>query len=385
MTTHTSGEPQPRGEQERRQTTPLELFLDLAFTAAVAGLSAHLVHHPTGRNVAIFAGLFVAVWWLWVVQTFAADRLDDDSLPHRVVVLAGAVAVAVLAAAATDVPGHGDTLFVTAYLAGRAIPAVLYLRASARRGHLRRITLSFCTGSLLAAPLWIGGLLVANGYARVALWAGALLVELALPFLNSKAVAAAPRSPSHLSERYDLFTIIVLGQSLIGPTTALDEAPDTLRVVLAAVLAIGITGCLWWAYFGFRVPQPAFTGGFAQLQVFSLGYIPLTLAVAATGTGGALLVEQTLHRPDAPLPPVARLCLYGGAFLFLAAQATIRVTFTGPDRTVRVRVAAAVILSVVAARLNAPVGAAILLAALMVCLTLERYPIRMPARFAGTS
>ena len=59
---------------------------------------------PALRGFLVFAGLFVPVWWAWVGYTFYADRFDTDDPPHRVLMIAGMFAVAVLASVIPGVP-----------------------------------------------------------------------------------------------------------------------------------------------------------------------------------------------------------------------------------------------------------------------------------------
>ena len=354
-----------------RTSTPLELFFDLAFAAAIAMLDGHLREQPSLARVAVYAALFVPVWWMWVVQTFAADRVDDGSLTHRLLVLGGVVAVAGVAAGAGGVPGEGDVLFVAAYLLGRTVPALLYVRGARGDRSLRRIAATFGSGTAVASALWLLSLLV-TGPGRYLVWAGAVVVELTLPFLGRSAVSRTRRSPSHLSERYGLFTLVVLGESLLGPVEAARGAPAPPALV-AGVIAVAVTGCLWWAYFSTDEPHPAFTADFARLQVFSLGHLPLTLAVALIGTGGALLVEGAAHEGGAP-STVGRVCLYGGCAVFLLAAAAIRAAFTGWDAATWLRVGAAggcAVLGLVAARVPVLVGALVLVAVLVVLLVVE--------------
>ena len=64
---------------------------------------------------------------------------------------------------------------------------------------------------------------------------------------------ATPWNPSHIVERYGLFTIIVLGECVLATMTAVQEAFEA-GGLLGPLLAVAIGGLLlvfamWWAYF----------------------------------------------------------------------------------------------------------------------------------------
>ena len=84
-------------DQGERHATWLELFFDLVFVISIAELVHTLEDYRSLADFLGMAGLFVAVWWAWVGYTVYADRFDTDDLLHRVLVLAGMLAVASMA------------------------------------------------------------------------------------------------------------------------------------------------------------------------------------------------------------------------------------------------------------------------------------------------
>lgn len=59
--------------------------------------------------------------------------------------------------------------------------------------------------------------------------------------------------PHHIAERYGLFTIILLGESLLASATALIEALSeghhTPELLVMFLCAFTVVACLWWIYF----------------------------------------------------------------------------------------------------------------------------------------
>ena len=335
-----------------RRATPLELFADLVFAAAVGQAATRLTEHPTPTGLRIFALEFALVWWLWVVQAFAADRVDDDSTAHRLLVMASLLPAAGVATALARTPGDGDFLFVISYVLARLGPAALYARAArAEHGHrgahqtaLHRILWIYTTGTAVAACGWLSGLAF-SGATRYSLWAAAFSIELALPFLNRSAISRAPRSGAHLAERYGLFTLIVLGESIIGPISQAAHVALSAAAMCALAASLVLSGCLWWTYY--RVEEhPAFGGRFWHLELFSLGHLPLSMAISAIGSGSALLIATAARDGAASLTPIAAACLTGATAVFFAVVAALRLPFTGLRREVSAPLIAALLLAI---------------------------------------
>jgi low temperature requirement protein LtrA len=82
---------------EERHATWFELFFDLVFVAAVAQLGAGLVRNPSAAVFARFAGLFVVIFWAWVLYALYANRFDTDDLIFRLAKSGAMLAVAAIA------------------------------------------------------------------------------------------------------------------------------------------------------------------------------------------------------------------------------------------------------------------------------------------------
>ena len=89
-------------DQGERHATWLELFFDLVFVICIAEVVHTLEDYRSLGDFLGTAGLFVAVWWAWVGYTVYADRFDTDDLLHRVLVLAGMLAVIAMALSIHD-------------------------------------------------------------------------------------------------------------------------------------------------------------------------------------------------------------------------------------------------------------------------------------------
>lgn len=71
-----------RTDEAYRSSTPLELFFDLCFVAAVAQAASHLHHDLSGGHLGHAMGnylwVFFAIWWAWANFTWFASAYDND-------------------------------------------------------------------------------------------------------------------------------------------------------------------------------------------------------------------------------------------------------------------------------------------------------------------
>ena len=198
-----------------RHATWLELFFDLVFVVAIAQLADGLAEDPSVRGFLIFVGLFVAVWWAWVGYTFYADRFDTDDPPHRVLMIAGMFAVAVLASVIPDA-FHGETArFALAYAGVRAIVVLLNARAWWHLPAARPLLNVYIPAFATSIVLFVVSAAVEPPH-RYWLWAVALAIDLGTPLASGRRIRLVPIHASHIPERVGLFTIIVFGESVLA-------------------------------------------------------------------------------------------------------------------------------------------------------------------------
>ena len=374
---------------EERASTPLELFFDLCFVVAVAALARGLHDEPNLGGIFRFLGFFVPVWWSWMIFTWYATAFDNDDVPYRVTLFAAMLSMLGLAAAVDGVGVEAEATvgFVLAYVSMRLLMTGLFLRARRHAPEsFRPFTVLYAAGNALGAAVWLASLLVPEP-GRYAVWAVGLLVELLGPILAVGTLANARASfhPRHITERYGLFTIIVLGESVLAValgTADTDWAPVAL---LTAVLGFVVAACVWWLYFdhvgssGIELgPRPAFFWGYGHLAVYA--------GIAAFGVGTQLAVEASAGAGAGHALALAgaapaggeyglwsRLVLAGGVALYLVGIAFVDRVNEGRagDLTVSVRLATAALLVGLAVfgGLLPPVVLMALVAAVLVALT----------------
>jgi low temperature requirement protein LtrA len=309
-------------EGRERRTGWLELFYDLVFVAIVAELSHVVADHPGVESVAHFAILFVAAWWMWIGGTIYNDRFETDDASQRLVTLLQMLPVAAMAYFAHDGLAHGSTGFALAYIAGRLIIIGLWLRGGYHNPAFRPVSTRYTMGFSISVALWVVSLAF-EPPARIALWIAGLAIDLVTPVTTLEIQRHLPRlSRSHLPERYGLFTIIVLGESVVGVVNGAAEAEGvTIAQGFTGALGLAIAFALWWLYFdevGERAPRP----GPWWIITWSHLHLPFVAGLAVTGAGVLSLVAGA----DSTPPDALRWILAGSLAVSLTALGLIEMT-----------------------------------------------------------
>jgi low temperature requirement protein LtrA len=308
---------------EERTASRLELFFDLAFVLVVAELAIALREDVSLHGELLFAGLFTLVWWSWVSSTLYANRFDHDDVVYRLYKLGSMAAVIGLAASATEATGERFGIFVGCQLLLRATLVLQYRRAYRHVAGARPIARLYLVGAGVGALLWAVSLVVPRPVG-FGLWAAAVLVEALVPLLATRHSTDVPLHVEHLPERFALFVILVLGESVAGIAHGLYDAAWAPSAIPVAVLSFVLAAALWWSYFdlaGARAKRLLNEVGGERSDrshdVYVFGQLPLTLALATIGAGIELAVVES---GAGEVPAGTRLLLAGGVAVYLVSM-----------------------------------------------------------------
>jgi low temperature requirement protein LtrA len=312
-------------EAEERHATWLELFFDLVFVVAITVLVHELVADHSTAGFLRFAGLFVPVYVAWQGYMAYADRFDSDDLAFRAAYAAAMLAIAAMAVLIGDVAqGVNSTAFVLAYVILRSLLLVLYARAWRAVPEARPLIRRYGGGYSFGVAIWLASLALATPD-RYVLWGVALALELSLPPLSTRIHRLVPTHGSHLPERWGLFTIIVLGESVVA--VALETADSDWHASSAAAAVLGFCAvvAVWWLYFD-RLAGVVLPGSSPAPVVYSYAHLPLLVGLAAMSAGVTLLIERA---GEDRLGTGASVALLGGVMLYLGSLVATRSVTVG--------------------------------------------------------
>ena len=300
-------------DEAHRVSTPLELLFDLTFVVAIAVAGAQLHHavaeHHLVQGLLGYLTTFAAVWWAWMTFTWFASAYDTDDAPYRLCTMLQMVGVLILAAGVPKAAAGDFAIVTLGYVVMRVGLVALWWRAAREHPERRATAMRSVWGILAMQALWLVRLLAPSDWGAawgLASWFVLMVGELAVPVWAAKA-GHTPWHAHHIAERYGLFTIIVLGECVLGVTNAVAGVVE-VRGWSWDVMWVGVGGtalilALWWVYF--LVPfgealhhhrERAFRWGYGHFVVFaSLAAMGAFLGVVAD----QLKVEGALIAPAA--------------------------------------------------------------------------------------
>ena len=323
--------------EKERHAGWLELFYDLVFAAAIAQLGQNLSHAVTIFGFLNYVTLFVIVVWAWTGATFYATRFDVDDLVHRILVLlqmSGAVALAVNIHDAMDETSIG---FALSYITIRIFLIMDYLRTGLKIVETSSLTRKYVIGFSFTVILWLISLFVPTSF-RYIVWISALIIDIVITVVITRKHFDLSPNKFHLSERFGLFVIIVLGETVFGLVTTL--AIKDLSTIALFGMGSGITIAfgLWWIYFD-TVDGSAIRALKEQRRIgiyLSWLYLhfPLLIGIASLGDGISHLIKADqilpISYPERWLMCISvALCLLSIGFIHLIIFEANSLRITG--------------------------------------------------------
>lgn len=332
---------------EERRTSPVELLWDLVFVFAITQVTTLLSHDLTWGGFGRAMLALALVWWAWSAFVWAANAQDPDAPGLRAALLVAMILIFVAGLALPHAFGDDGTLFALTYAGVRFIHLGLYADASRRGNASWSAIAGFAVTIVLGMGLLIAGSFV-DGDGRVALWALAAAIDYAGPaWLTRERLRGLQQvAVAHFAERYSLFIIICLGESIVAIGVGASGRELDTELVAAVTLALLITVGMWWTYFDTLAAtaeerlrahdDPVL----AAADAYSYIHLVLVAGIIVFAVG----VKAAIAHIDEPLGDGARLALCGGVALYLAGHIGFRLRMLGKASPAKAGAAAAALL-----------------------------------------
>ena len=319
--------------EKNRAATPLELLFDLCFVVAIAQVAASL-HHGIGENhasssVFSYAIVFFAIWWAWMGFTWFASAFDNDGPAYRLKVFIQMAGMLVLAAGVPRAFNEQDFWLITiGYSIIRVGMIAMWLRAGAANSEFKTTARRYAVGLTICQAGWIAIASLEPNYWLYG-WAILAPAELLVPILAERA-RTTPWHAHHISERYGLMMIIVIGETVLAGTLSVQSAVDSthssigfLPVIIGAPV---VFFSLWWIYFSNHSPsrmassKQAFIWGYSHFIIYA--------AAAAVGAGIGVLTDYYGHHAHVSATGAGlAVSIPSAVFLLFVAIAQKQLTF----------------------------------------------------------
>jgi low temperature requirement protein LtrA len=322
-----------------RRTTPVELLWDLVFVFAVTQVTTLLTSDLSWAGFGRAMLVLALVWWAWSAFAWATNAQDPDAAVFRGVLFLATVLIFVTGLALPHAFGRDGTIFAVTYAGVRFLHLALYVDASRRGNASLRAIAGFSVTVAIGMALLVAGSFV-DDPARVALWALAAAIDYAGPaWLTRERLRGLQRvAVEHFAERYSLFIIICLGESIVAIGVGASGRRLDAELIAAVSLSLLITMGLWWTYFdrfAATAEERLRTHDdpvLAAADAYSYLHLVLVAGIIVFAVGA----KNAVAHVDDPLSAAARLALCGGVALYLIGHAGFRMRMVGTVSWVKI-------------------------------------------------
>jgi low temperature requirement protein LtrA len=307
-------------QAEERRASYLELFFDLVFVYAITQVTALILSDTSAGGFVRSALVLGMIWWAWSAYAWLTNAIDLDTTVSRLAIVAAAAGSFFVALGVPDAYGSDGMWFAVPYLFVRLVHLLVYMYGL-------REDREYQLGVLRSMPFWliapfmiVAGALV-DGDARAWIWGAAIALDIAGSLVAGRQTYRV--SAAHFAERYQLFVIIAIGESIVAMAVGISGLERDLAYGVAAGVAFAGAALLWWAYFDFagiggeralhRIDD-ARRGKLAR-DVYTYGHFPMVAGIILF----AVAAEKTVAHPGEPLSTAGRFALAAGLGSYMLA------------------------------------------------------------------
>ncbi|MBN9484524.1 MAG: hypothetical protein BGO70_00085 [Bacteroidetes bacterium 43-93] len=292
----------PRNFSDRKNTRKiswLELFYDLVYVAAVGQLTHCFAEHPSWENAGKLFLFFSLIFWSWVNGSQYYDLHGSDSIRTRLQTFWQILCVAAIAITLQDAfEGNLRGLTMAFSMLEIVITYLWWSVGLYDRSH-RVFNKFYTVNYLLAFGLMIFSLALSYQQA-IAIWIIVLVLNITPPLTGARTVVNVLKSRGQvfsaseaIVERFGLFTIIVLAESILATVNAVAEVKDKHPAVWAGfILTILISFLLWSLYFDMTSEQDT-KKGYSYLQYLIFLHFPLLASYCIAGASIKSILANT--------------------------------------------------------------------------------------------
>ncbi len=305
------------------RVAPFELFFDLVFVFILIQITRTIV--DDGSLTGILHGTLVLalVWWVWVAFTSMANMGLPESDPRDWRPLIFAMAMGLLLLMALSIPEAfwaNSKLFAYSYL-GLALLAAggQFWVTRHNSAAVRALSRMWMVSIILPVLIVITSYIDDETVSVIVILVG-LATAVIAPFMAG--ALDLPMSTTHLAERYSLFMLITLGESIISIGEGASKAPMS-PLLIACVLIALVLVVLLWRHYTVTVLQAGERAlerlhGARLTSFVRYGYTFAHLAMVWGIVMIAVAIKSALIDLTTPLEDLLEAGLAAGALVFLS-------------------------------------------------------------------
>jgi len=348
----------PKNFDERkneRKISWLELFYDLVYVAAIAQLTHHLAAHLSWHELAYSFLLFSLIFWSWINGSQYYDLHGSDSIRTRLMTFWQMLGVAAVAITIPDAyEGHHQS-FAIAFAVIQILITYLWFSVGFYDPSHRVFSKFYTINYLMSFALLIVSVFVSNKIATI-LWIIVLVFNLTPSLIGARTVVTVLKqrgqvfsASAAIVERFGLFTIIVLAESILGTVNGIGEVKDKAPAAwIAFILGILISFLLWSIYFDMTSEQET-KKGYSYLQWLLFLHFPLLMALGVIGACIKILLVDITSGINSNVQwmfciAIATILLSVTAITYVMEEEEESRSFIGPVSRILIVISAIVLL-----------------------------------------
>ncbi|MGL5916042.1 MAG: low temperature requirement protein A [Culicoidibacterales bacterium] len=226
----------------------LDLFYDLLFVGLIAILNTTFVTNFTFNGFLQFMVGFLAIWLIWLRNTFYSARARMNDTYHRFFVLFKMGTMMFIGVAAVKLSTHAY-LFVLAYIAARLLQLFIYWFTAQTNAHIKKLVWQM-TGFYFVWMILLWATFFLPEIWRYVSWITLLFIELAIPWIMVEEYHhdSSIHTP-FLNERFGLFTLLILAELLISALLNIQVHDLNFENFILSFLNLVYVFSVWWIYF----------------------------------------------------------------------------------------------------------------------------------------
>jgi low temperature requirement protein LtrA len=287
-----------------RKVSWLELFYDLGYVAVISQLTHHVAAHPTLQNIGFFFLLFSLVFWSWVNGSQYYDLHGEDNLRTRIWTFWQILAVTAVAVSLNGAFDGAHRGFAITFSCLQLIITYLWWSVGLHDRSHRELNIFYTVNYLMSLGLLIASVFTSYE-AAIRLWIFVLLLNLTPPLTGARKIVRVLNNRGQvfsasatLVERFGLFTIIVLAETVLGAVSGITAVKDRQLIVwIAFVLAILVAFLLWSIYFDMTSEQET-KPGYHHMQWLIFLHFPLLASFSSAGGCMKVLLSDLTTGPS---------------------------------------------------------------------------------------
>ncbi|HZY37905.1 MAG TPA: low temperature requirement protein A [Mucilaginibacter sp.] len=314
--------------KNERKISWLELFYDLVYVAAIGQLTHRIAVSPTWGTVGYSFLLFCMIFWSWVNGSQYYDLHGGDGIRTRLLTFWQMLGMAAVAITMPDVFDGNQQGFAITFAVLQILVTYMWWSVGLYDPSHRVFNKFYTINYSIAFALLIASIFT-NCQTAIVLWVIALVFNLTAPLAAARTVIRVLKerkqpaftASATIVERFGLFTIIVLTESIVSTVGGVGDVKDKQPAVwVVFILGILIAFLIWNLYFDMTSEQET-KKGFSYFQYFIFLHFLLLAALATAGACMRVLMA------DAGTVPTLTL-----QWMFCVAIAVILLTITGLTR-----------------------------------------------------